>query len=205
MATILVTGPASEPVTLTEAKAQCSITSTDHDTLLGDCIADSRSDCETETGRSLITQTLRLELEAWPCYPHEYGVDRFAIWLPRPPVASVTSVKYLDTSGTEITMVENTDYIVQISDPITRIVPGYGVPWPAVRADHPAAIKIVYVAGWTSSTTVPPGLRRGIRMRLAHYFMNRSDEISGESTAKFLSASEKEFAKYDARWVFNQR
>lgn len=184
-------------ITLTEAKAQCRISGTDEDTHLGELIAAATEACEAETGLVLIQRTLRLELDAWPFYPHESGLDRVAIWLPRAPVQSITTFTYVDTAGTTVELVDGTDYEMQIAKRITKLVPAYGQSWPAIRSGLPGAIKVTFVAGYGEETTdIPAMLRHGIRMRLASYYRNAEDEVTGVSVAKFEESSRSIFDKF---------
>lgn len=203
MAYVLITAPAAEPVTLAEAQTQCAVDFSEHNGRLNRLIAAARARCEAVTGRALITQTWELRLDAWPYMPHLCPIDRYAIWLGKPPVQSITSVKYLDTAGVEQTMVSGTDYTSSIADPLTRIVPGYGLSWPMLRADTPDAIKIRFVCGYgDGEEDVPQDLRAGMLMLIDHLFRNTSDEITGTITSKFDTASHAIFMTHSTGLVY---
>lgn len=200
----LVTAPAAEPITLDQAKAQLRITFDQQDDLIRSHIKDARCRCEDHTGRAIITQTWKLTLDRWPCRPNECGANRYAIFLPRPPVQSVTSVKYYDTVGVQQTLVSGTDYITQISDPVTRICPYPGTPWPTVKTDYPGAIEVVFVCGYGTVTldeennevppaNIPGGLVRGMKMLLTHFHENPSEEVIGTITSQHSLAADKLF------------
>lgn len=194
----IITAPAGNPVTLVEAKLQCRVTTPDLDTLFINLIAEATGDAESETSRALYTQTLELQLDYWPNDAHLPAAERYAIVVPRPPVQSITSVKYINAAGTEITLVENTDYIVQIADPRTRIAPKEGTVWPATIA-RPGCIRVRYVAGYGTETANNPdfhALRGGIFMRIASKFRNPSDEISGATVSKYDLGSSRVFQRY---------
>ncbi len=63
---ILLAGPASEPVTLADAKTFLRVDHDADDVLIGSLIAAARRLVETATRRALITQTWRLVRDAWP-------------------------------------------------------------------------------------------------------------------------------------------
>src|SRR5690606_41843642 len=90
----IVTPPASEPVTLSEAKAQLSVTSSAHDTRITSLITTARRQVERYLKRALITQT-------WKVY---YNCFHAVMELPYPPLQSVTQVKYYDDSGTLLSL-----------------------------------------------------------------------------------------------------
>src|SRR5262245_1528310 len=80
---VLVTPPAVEPLTLGEVKVHLRVDHTADDEDISDLITAARELCEEQSGRSLATQTWRLEL------------DRFPAWsfrLLRGPLQSVTSI-----------------------------------------------------------------------------------------------------------------
>ena len=140
MAIRVVTPPAVEPVTLNEAKLHCRIDVTDDDALVTSLITVARQYCETFTGRAFVTQTIQYDLPRWP--------RRKAIYLPRPPLQSVTSVTWWDTDGNDTVLIAGTDYLVDAApEPGTVLLPD-GVLWPSepLYAVHP--VRIEYVAGY---------------------------------------------------------
>src|SRR5262245_6008049 len=85
-----VLAPTEEPLTLQEVKSWVRQDLTDDDALLTALIRRARARAERETGRCLVTRTLALGLDAFPC-----GV----IHLPAPPLLDVTEVQYRDSAG----------------------------------------------------------------------------------------------------------
>ena len=66
MASILLTGPAIEPISLEETKTFLRIEHNDEDQLIAALIAGARSHIEAQTQTALITQDWRVVLDAWP-------------------------------------------------------------------------------------------------------------------------------------------
>jgi len=156
-----VTPPAAEPVTLAEAKAQCSVSGSDHDTRLASLITRARSYVEDYTGRSMITQT-------W-----DYYLDGFStpIELPNAPLQSVTSVKYYDINGVQQTLNAALYTVLATKEP-GQIVPAYEESWPDIRY-IPDAIVIRFVCGYgAASTDVPDTLRHAMLLLISHWFEN---------------------------------
>src|ERR1051325_11329554 len=103
MALTLSTAPTVEPVSLDEAKGQVRVELDFHsdDALILGLIAAARRLAEVFCGRAFLTQTWDLTLDAFPSgwgprWPATLG-GRDAIRLPRPPLQSVSYVKYVDT------------------------------------------------------------------------------------------------------------
>src|SRR5688572_5645345 len=94
MALTLVTPPVEEPVELDQAKLHLRETEDAEDELIEGLVLAARQHVETDTARALITQTWDLTVDSLGCQ----------IELPKPPVQSVTSVKYLDSEGVEQTL-----------------------------------------------------------------------------------------------------
>jgi hypothetical protein len=100
-----------------------SASSLAEDDLLIALITTARETVEAHTRRALFTQTWYLYLDRFP--------DKDYIEIPFGNLASVTSIKYKDTDGTETTMTVTTDYLVETNgDQHGRIVLPYGVSWP---------------------------------------------------------------------------
>ena len=136
----LVTPPTREIVTLDEAKNHLMprISHTDEDVWITEQIRRARVRVENACGIACFTQTWELKL------------DRFLprIHLPRFPLASVTSITYLDTAGATQTWACS-NYTVDTTSNPGRIYPAYACYYP-VPYSVPLPITITYVAGYTS-------------------------------------------------------
>ena len=163
MALSLVTAPATEPVSVAEAKLQCRVDYSDEDVLLMDLVTSGREWVEAFVHRALITQTWDLTLDAFPCDSDD------PVWLPLPPLQSVTHVKYYDTTGTLQTWSSSLYTVVAPSGPMARmgyVVPAYQQIYPTTRA-VPDAVTVRFVCGYgTDSVDVPASLRQAIKMRV---------------------------------------
>jgi uncharacterized phiE125 gp8 family phage protein len=180
----LVTAPAFDPISLSEAKAHCRVTSTDEDGLLVGYILAARQYVENETCKRLITQTLDYTIDYdWPC-KFVRGCYESRIEFPIGPVQSVTSISYIDSNGA-IQTLSTSDYVlrnagVAMQSGDAYIEPAYGVTWPSVRWQG-AAIIVRFVAGWDLSN-VPNPLMQAMRMLLAHATENREAVVNGSFT-----------------------
>jgi len=164
----VTSAPAEEPVTTAEAKAHLRIDIDDEDTLLGGYLLVAREQCELLARRALVTQTLQLSLEAWPCGD--------CIVLPRPPLQSVTSIGYTDSDGNAGTMPSG-DYIVDAASEPGRIILGYGKSWPSATLRPGPSIVITYVAGYGDAAAVPQRYKHAIELMAGHFFENREEVV----------------------------
>jgi uncharacterized phiE125 gp8 family phage protein len=167
MALKLITTPATEPISLEEAMNFARIDSDADVVTLTGLITTARMEAEKITRRQLITATWEMRLDHFPGTIH----------LPLPPLQSVTSVKYLDYSGTEQTLVENTDYLVDTYSEPARVTPCYGMVWPTI---YPVvgAVRIRFVAGYgDDDTDVPDSIRSWIQMFFGSMYENRELDI----------------------------
>lgn len=171
MRPIVIAAPTEEPVTLAEAKKQVEVPSAvaAHDDHLISLIVAAREQLEKDTRRALITQTLELRLHEWPCT--EY------VELPKPPLASVTSVTYIDTNGVSQTW-DSANYVVDVGYEPGRLYQAYSVSRPSVRCG-PGAIKIRYVAGYGDADSVPQRAKQAILLLVGHWFLRREAVIVG--------------------------
>lgn len=163
--------PASEPITLTEAKAQCRVEISDDDDLFNNIIIPSaRQYIEEATRRVFITQTWRLSLECWP--------DKNYIQLPKPPLVSVTSVTYTDNGGSA-TVLSSALYGVDTDSEPGRVVLNYGEVWPSATLRTMNPIQIVYVAGYGAASAVPARFKQAILLVVGHWYENREGVMLG--------------------------
>lgn len=173
MALNLVTGPVSEPVTLTEFKAHTRIDISDDDGLVAGYLLTAREMVEAQTRRKLMPQTWDYVIDyGWPYFG---GVHQ--ITLPVNPVISVTSITYTDNNGASQTL-DASQYKAACRDSYSFIVPAYGVTWPDVRCDL-GAVTVRFRAGYlddsvSPSVDAPPWpLKQAILMLASHWYENR--------------------------------
>lgn len=179
----LFTPPVGFPVSLDEVKHQVQQGGPVDDGYLGVVLIPAATErAEIATGRALLTQTWDLTLDAWPC---EGYID-----LPRPPLVSVTHVKYYNTAGVLTTLTATTDYVVQSGSRRRRGRIGLPVngSWPALY-DQQGAIVVRFVAGYGSAEAVPPLIRAGILLDVATLYANRENAIVGTIVAELPYAS----------------
>lgn len=184
--------PTVEPVTLADAKLHLRVDVTDDDTLITSLIVAARQWCEEMTGRSFVTQTWAAKLPGFPGMTGIagvpiYGVDpawlpvraisgvaafRFAIRLPRGPVASVTSLTYLDGTGTQQTL-DPATYIVAADEWGATVTPTWGTSWPQALV-HPESVVVTYRAGYGSTAdTVPSPIVAAIKLLIGTWYEQR--------------------------------
>lgn len=106
----LQTAPAKEPVTLAEVKEYVGVYHTDHDTRLTRQMVTARKYVERWTERRFITQTWDFKRRGF------WGGS--LMWIPYPPLQSITSITYLDSDGASKT-VDSANYTVD-----TDSIPG---------------------------------------------------------------------------------
>jgi uncharacterized phiE125 gp8 family phage protein len=169
----LTTAPAKEPVTLDEAKVQCGVAQEVgyHDAALKGWIAAARAKVEEDTGRALITQTWDLSLDCWPT-----GLT--PIYLMKPPVSSVGSIKYYDTSNVEQTLSTNVYKVLTARQPC-EVHLKYQQQWPSLYSEA-SVITIRFVCGYgTAETSVPDGLKAAMKLLISNWFNNPSATVTG--------------------------
>ena len=175
MGLALTTPPAAEPLTTAEAKSHLAVTSSDDDAYIDALITSARSAIEAATRRALITQTHTLTRRA-------FGAEQ--VLLPRPPLQSVTSVKYYPSGGgAQETLAAGTDYRVNTAGTIGSIERVEGTSWPAL-ADRHDAVEIVFVAGYgAAGSALPAALLHAIRLQLSEMFEPQHSAKRGEAIA----------------------
>lgn len=137
-------------------------TNTTNDPLLAQYIAGARCAAESATNQALMTQTLDLYMDAFPCS----GTIHL-----RGPLQSVTEVTYVDQGGVEQTLPE-ADYQVDPYSMPPCIVPAYGKSWPATRPQR-NAVKVRFIAGHTSASAVPAEIKAWMLLSIGALFENR--------------------------------
>lgn len=201
----LVAGPASEPVTLAEAKEHCRIDGTADDDYVAALITAAREMVTRLTGRALITESWKLVLDCWPSTNNDEWWDGVReapitvleagqIELHRAPFLALTSVKTFDESNAE-TVWASSNYYTSSRHGYGRLIKRRGSVWPIPDRDV-AGIEIAFTIGYgPGAAAVPSALRQAIKMLVLHWYDNRmpasecaSSELMPMGLGSILSA-----------------
>ncbi|KQT03208.1 MULTISPECIES: hypothetical protein [unclassified Rhizobium] len=136
-------------------------------------------------GRALGKQTLELSLETWErCGDY--------IRLPYPPLISITSVKYIDSSDVEQT-VPDTDYLK--TDFGIWFRPSFSAPY---LSGQPEPIRIRYEAGYEADD-VPEEAKQAVILMVqqlravgSENLFLRSEEVEGVGTTQYTVSDQAE-------------
>lgn len=164
----VVTAPTSEPVTLAELKDHLNVTGIFDDSYITFIGKAARQWIEATTWRSLITQT-------WDQY---FDGFRTVMRLRNPPVASITSVKYTDTAGTQQT-VDTDVYELGEVDGVGVVRLKYNQTWPAGIRGHADDVVVRYVAGYGKAASVPETLKHALKLLVGDLYEHRENTITG--------------------------
>lgn len=167
----LITAPAVEPMTITEAKLYLKVDTTADDNLITELIKAVRIDVEKILGYKLINQT-------W-----DYFTDDFTdpIILPLQPVSSVTYIKYYDPNKVLTTLAATEYYLFTDTEPAV-IEPVTSFP---VEGDFPGAVNVRFVAGFGAAATNIPEIeliKRAMYLILGDAYENREDTVVSSRT-----------------------
>jgi uncharacterized phiE125 gp8 family phage protein len=165
----IVTAPATEPVSIAECKSHLRVEHTADDAYIAGLQLCARSHIEKSHDYAMVTQAWKAMLEQWPCGNY--------IQLPIGPVASVTSVKYWDSTGTEQTM-SSADYVVEAD--ARRVYLGYAKHWPVATLRPGFPITVTFVAG-SAVASVPRQVKHSILLLVEHWYRNRSAVTLGNA------------------------
>lgn len=156
MSLTLMTAPASEPVSLEQARLHLRLDQTQEDTLLTSLITAARMLVESQTARALITQH-------WQTIAKTSAAHTLA--LPLSPVQAVASV-FAREDGNE-TELAASEWRLE-GDVLHFTNHGEG-----------QQMRIMFRAGYgDDATSVPAPLRQAILQMTAHWFENRGESFS---------------------------
>lgn len=158
---LLSSGPASEPVTATEAKKQLEITGSAHDDQVSLLIEAAREQWEHDTDSALINQT-------WTLTTDHLREFRF----PKRPVDSITGVTYYDSGNSQQTLSSS---LYQLDKAQNAFRLAADQTWPATYGRWDAVTFIVVLGGHANESTVPKIAKQAMLLLIGHYFENRDD------------------------------
>lgn len=173
-----MTAPTSDPLTTVEIKAHLRIDHSDEDTLLeadhGAALGEIDSP-DGWLGRSVITRTLRLTLDAPP--PR-------VIYLPGPPVTKIETITVRD-SDDDLNVIyddgTSVDLIGLMSDLTATpalIWPDDSIGWPSDIKSGPDSMRIDYVAGYAVAA-LPKTIKQWLLMRIGELYRDREASMLG--------------------------
>jgi uncharacterized phiE125 gp8 family phage protein len=173
MSSILLDGPAVEPISLAEAKAHLRVEYGDDDDAIAALIAGARIHVETQTRRALITQTWRLTRDVWP------SNGRIAI-LPAP-LRELVAARVYKSDGSTQAIDPDVFAIDSVSAPATLSFASGALPAPGRVA---GGIELDVEVGYGAEPgDVPEPLRQAIRVLVAHWYENRGLIAVGHEVA----------------------
>lgn len=172
MTPLALAPPATEPVTLTEARQFLRLDQGDEDELLSTLLTASRLMIEAAAGRCLIEQRWRIVLDRWPA--------KGEIRMPLSPIARIEAARVYDMLGAAQTVAEAALTLDRSADPpVIRLTAEV----PEIGRDH-GAIEIDVMAGYGETAAAVPAPRRQAVLRLAApWFEERGDVASRDARA----------------------
>lgn len=195
----LITGPAAEPVSVSDLKTHLRVDITDDDAYITSLGKVARRMVENITGRRLVRQQWRIRQDDFPSSMpqrrsmllftlsvlHLPGLDRF-IQFPLAPITSVDSFTYTDANNVTTT-VPAASYTVDLTSEPMRLclLDNYDWPDPSAGLISANAIDIDFTVGYAADGStpelakIPDELVHAIKMVTAHFYKNR--EIASEA------------------------
>ncbi len=161
---VVITAPATEPITLAEAKLHLRVNNSVEDALITALITAARQFVEGYTWRPLMTQTVDVVFDTI--------IDK-TILINKAPVQSVTSVKYLDLNGTEQT-ISSTLYVTDFINSPCRVKLDT---IPSIK-DTLNAFKVRVVCGYTSAALIPQTYKSAMLLIIGHLYENKQQAQS---------------------------
>ena len=162
--------PDDYPVSIAEANLHLRLEGDEATTdkpLVRAMIKAATENAQNFTHRQFVTATYETRLDLF----------RDEIILPRPPLQSVESIKYIDEDGNEQTLA-TTVYEVDPYSTVGRVVLASGESWPQTK-DQLNAVVVEFKAGYGDPGDVPEDIRAGIRLTLGHLYEHRETVLVG--------------------------
>jgi uncharacterized phiE125 gp8 family phage protein len=178
MSSILLSGPAIEPISLAEAKEFLRVEHAADDDVIAALIAGARVHVEAQTRRALITQSWRLVRDRWP------DDGRIAV-LPVP-LRALAAARVYKLDGTTQAL-DTAGFVADLAAaPAVLAFASGAMPAPGRAL---AGIELDIEVGYgDTAAEVPEDLRQAIRVLVAHWCENRG-VIAAEGGAALLPQS----------------
>ncbi len=164
------TNPTVEPLSIEEAVRHLQLAVSDDTGYIQGLIQSARDVIEDATGRALMSSIWMAACEDWP--------ESFRLELSIAPVASITSVKYYAYGEATLTTVSSADYTLSSVVTPATICFDEDFTFPDL-ADRPDAVQVVFVAGATLPSNVPPALKHAMRILIRHFYDHPEAVVAG--------------------------
>ena len=183
--TQITSEPATEPVSLAEAKLYLRVDSSDEDDLITSMIVSARQMIENHLRSALITQTRKMTLDDFPASSSDVNkIERLSnfqniaitelqgeavIYLWPRPIQSITSITTYNDNN-DATVFSASLYRLDAAN--GRVVLNEGQVWPSDLRDE-SAVEVVYVCGYGAAGDVPEAIKQAIKMLIAQMYESR--------------------------------
>jgi uncharacterized phiE125 gp8 family phage protein len=165
----LITPPASEPITLAEAKAHLRLEVADDDAEVTSAIQAARQWAEQYLWRGIVSQTWELLRDGFPCEDH--------FELPKGNLGTVSFVKYLTSVGGSLQTLATSAYLIDTATEPGRILLPFGSTWPTT-VDQWNSVQVQYTVGWAVAD-VPEPIKRAMLLLVSQLYEHRTPEVTG--------------------------
>lgn len=177
---VLTTAPATEPITLADAKAHLYEDQNHNDSMITGLIVAARQLTEEYLRRKLITQTVT---EYFECFEKNMKLEF-------PNVSTINSIKYLTDDETESTDIKTNFILLSGYQPSEIIAKdSYSLPSPFDRKD---TVRIEYVTGFGAASAIPKPIIQGMLVMIGEWYECREDEtfVSKSGNLRMSKASQ---------------
>lgn len=162
-----LTAPATEPVTLAEAKQHCRIDTTDDDAYVSSLIAAAREWCEAYCEETFLHTQYKMTLDSFPV----------EIEIPRPPMATsgtVTAVTITYTLENQTTATLSTDQYRVDRDSVPGVLrTNYNGSWPSHLLDYNAVTVTWWGGRGSSGSAVDQRFKNAILWLVGYWYERR--------------------------------
>lgn len=173
----LVTGPAVEPISTSEAKLYLRVDHSTEDALIGSLVVAARQWVENYTRRALCTQTWDFKYAAFP--------ERWVpLVVPQAPLQSVTSITYIDEDEATQTLSASLYVVRTQAGPFAArgtIERADDVTMPTLSQAPDLPVTVRAVCGYGAAAAVPDGLKAGLYLLLGDLYEQRQQTVYGPS------------------------
>lgn len=174
-ASVLLTPPSAEPVSLDEVKLLARVTHAADDALIALLMKSARQWAEAYTRRAAMTQTWALYVSGMP------RTNR--IMLPKGPLLSVAQIEFFDDHD-NASVWDQANYFVNLERPQGEIVLRSGATWPLAQRCANGMV-VTYDAGYGADpSSVPEDFKLAIKQLAVHWYENRGEAVQAANYAK---------------------